>query len=620
MFTQLWDKDALERSMNKSVDREHDGFDHIRNNMNTALDMISATAKGVGKISDVAMDIQDARDKFTSATSRQQRTQTEAGLSMERGKPPKIQNVSQQTPLGHSMLSAVQTGIGSGGTQVIGNSTAPPIQLKLGKQLGTNNSIANFLSLMHGSGSASVAFGGRLRCRQDERVRTYNAYRHNLHDGNYGFVGGPYPGGSYIMNPSGSVFAQLQGAYNGNVQLANSHIRDINNTNLYFSFYNKADLEDLSWNLNKFKLGPVTDLGSVGLAAPAGTVAGGNPKIQLLDDVQALQVDSHRGLSALWQNNTRQYQLPNTAGQTYTTAPFMYDAVLKQGTVDYLFMNKGESPCEVELVVYRVKKTGVQGVPYNFSELALTTQLERPICEGMMRKTLGAVSTDLCPPGAHVPSSPDWVSNPARPFLPKNRFIDQASTPYTEVNRVKLCLQSGQRRPFQIKLGGVQYDPSKAVLTKLPNSSPPQGIPIFDEHSYIVCIALNGIAMSRQLGGESVDNKLTTGPIIGDCYASADLQWYSNYTENVGAMSYKKVQSRNLFSYGAAPEMRQSLSTYNNAAAPGQKINSTPVALLSQGQAVRIPDTPVQTVDSTGAYSISTQATQSAQGGATETP
>ena len=332
-----------------------------------------------------------------------------------------------------------------------------------------------------------------------------------------------------------------------------------------------------------------------------------------------MQQNGHRRLSAIWQNNTRAGGV-DLGSSSFTAAPFMYDAVLKEGIVNYLFMNKGESPCEVEIVVFRIKKNGVQAAPTDFNSVSLSQQLETPIGDGMMRKILGGISTDRCPSGSHVPSATDWVSDPSRPFLPKNRFIDQALTPYTEVNRVKLVLQSGQRRPFQLKLGGIQYDPSKSVLA---GPVSPKMKPILDEHSYIVCIALNGIAMSRQLGGiagGSGATRLTNGPIIGDVYASADLQWYSEYTEHVGAMSYKKVRSRNLFSFGAAPTMQSAINAHNQVATATQKVTSTPVAMLTQAQAVRLPQTTTQIKDSSGAYSVSTQETQAAVGGTTEIP
>ena len=631
MFTQLWDKDALQRSMNKSTDNEYDGFDHIRQNMDNALGMISSAAKGVSKISDVAMDIQDAAESVNKVTSRQQRTSSEAGLSIGKDGSAKVRRITQTTPVGHSTLAHVQTGIGATGTQVIGNSTAPPIRLSLGKQLTPSNSIDNFLSLMNGSGSVSVAFGGRLLCAQDQRIRHYEAFRHNLHASDGIYEGAAYPATADIMTPSGDLTINLQGAYTGSPTIPNTQIRDIQDASVYFSLYNKADLEDLSFNLNKFKIGPQTDVTFTAAdGAPYVTVNGGAPKIQLLDDVLTLQSESHRAFSAIHINNTRQWVLPSpTTGKIYSGAPYRYDSVFKQGTVDYLFMNKGESPLELEVVVYRVKKNGVQGVPSSFDDLDIPTQLEQPITRGMMTKTLGAIGTDLiddADDAAHTPIFKDWITNPSRPFLPKNRFIDQSSTPYIEESRVKLVIQSGQRRPFQLKLGGHQYDPANLVLRKKSGSSADAASnqPIFDEHSYIVCMAMNGIAMSRQLGGQTGtaapnEFQLTTGPVIGDVFASADLQWYAQYTEQVGAMSYKKVRDRNIFTYGGAPSMKTSLRVYNEDIAVEKSITSTPVALLTQSQAVRIPQTPINTQHGPD-FSLGTQQTQAATGGVTENP
>ena len=134
-----------------------------------------------------------------------------------------------------------------------------------------------------------------------------------------------------------------------------------------------------------------------------------------------------------------------------------------------MFMNKGESPCEVELVVYRVKKNGVQGISNEFADFNITQQLENPIIMGMMKKTLGYVGTDMpssASTATYTPVKDDWIDDPSRPFLPKNRFIDQSIMPFVEENRVKLVLQSGQRRPFQLKLGGIKYDPARATLRR----------------------------------------------------------------------------------------------------------------------------------------------------------
>lgn len=607
------------KSLSELLAEDDQAMSGIPQNIGEGLMALGNVAKTVSHAAEVYNDIQDAVESVDRATSKQTRTSSEAGLCIEKDRTPKVQKIVQTTPVGHNSLAQVQTGIGSSGTQVIGNNTAPPIQLKLGKQLGPTNSVANFLSLMSATGSCSVAFGGRLRSDQDIRVRTYQCYRHNLHADNALTDGGSYPTGSFVMYPSGSLDAVLTGGNAGTATLSNTQIRDIDNGSVYFSQYNKPDLEDLSFNLNKFKLGPETD--QTFTAAPKSTIAGGVPKIQLLNDEARLQPNDHRAFSAIYQNNTRTAQVPSgNPWANYQAAPYTYDAVLKQGTVDYMFMNKGESPCEVELIVYRIKKNGVQGVPSKFTDLDLYNQLEIPITTGMMRKTLGYIGTDAPVSGSsstHIPNINDWIKDPSRPFLPKNRFVDQSETPYVEENRVKLTLQSGQRRPFQLKLGGIKYDPSRSVIKKRRGSASdlPEDVPIYDEHSFIVCIALNGIAMSRQLSGESANNlQLTAGPIIGDCFAPADLQWYAQYTEHVGAMAYKKVRERNIFTFGAAPPMRTALSIYNASAASGKKLSSTPVALLTQAQAVRVPQTPIQTQSTTG-YTIGTQSTQASTGG-----
>ena len=611
-----------------------DDMSAIPNNVGDVnlLDTFNAVAGGISKASGAVIaganaysDYQDAKASVNKATSHSARTSSEAGLSVD-DRTTKVKRISQTTPVGHSNLFQRQSGIGSSSTQVVGNNTAAPIQLKLGKQLMSNDSVANFLSLMSGSASVSQAFGGRLVAAQDTRVRTYQCYRHNLHGEEFLSNNGPYPTGANIMLPGGPLGVQLEGGYNGTPSIPHAPIQDIADGSAYFSFYNKADLEDISWNLNKFKLGPQ-------ISDTSDTVNGPSPKVQILDDTPVAQQNAHRAYSRLRQNNVSPVSRPSLSSGSlvYQSAPYMYDAVFKQGTIDYMFMNKGESPCEVEIVVYRVKQNSVQGVPTKFDDFSIADQLESPITQGMLRKTIGAISTDMPNVFSQSPHAIDWVTDPRVPFLPKNRFTISSRTPYSEVNRVKLCMQSGQRRPFQLKLGGVQYDPSKRTSVKGTGTfdDDAQLIPMFDQDSYVVCIALNGIAMSRQLGGETAVNaeeiKLTTGPIVGDCYAPADLQWYSQYTEDVGAMSYKKSRTRSLFNYGSSAPLGSLLGLYNQGAGPGQKISSTPVAMLTQAQTVRIPQTPTQIRYGTGGasgtgYATSTSNSAAASGGATTTP
>lgn len=622
MLSFLKDSEALERSMNKSLDREDDGFDHIRSGMNA----ISTGAGLVKQGAQVYMDIQDAVDSVDRATSHGARTSSEAGLDIDREGRTKVQKISQSTPLGAKSINSPQTGIGSAHTQVVGNNTAPPIRLTLGKQLGPLNSIENFLSLMNATGSVSVSFGGKLISAADSRVRTYNIYRHNLHGDANLTENGAYPPGSFIMNPTGSLNVELTGGHTVSAVLNRTQIRDIKNGSVFWSFYNKPDLEDVSWNLNKLKLGPQSQVaGTDDFNTP---VNGASPKIQLLDDVKLLQGSAHRAFSAMYQNNER-HDYGSTPGSA-RSSPYIYDSVFKQGTVDYLFMNKGQSPCEVEIIVYRTKKNGIQGVAGKFGDFDIQTQLEGPITQGMMKKVLSGIGTDYTATG-YTPASSDWVGNPDYPFLPKNRFIDQSSTPFTEVNRVKLCMQSGQRRPFQLKLGGIKYNPCTSVLRKVTGSleDKPTSCPLLDEHSYVVCIALNGIAMSRQLGGQTnatgTGVELTSGPIIGDTHAPADLQWYGTYTEDVGAMAYKKIRSRNVWTSGQAQSIAKSVLTYNQGAGTTQRMTSTPVALLTQAQAVRLSTAPTQLTFGSGGVAGSETATsstqtQSAVGGDTVTP
>lgn len=471
MFNFLKDPAALERSMYKSTDRENDGFDSIRNMFDATMQGIELGEKGMNMYNRGSNLISDFNAAVGKSSGNKARTTSQAGFTVDAsGKRLKLNagsNISIKTPTGHSDLSNKTYGLGVSATQVVGNSWSAPVRMTLGKQVMPYNSIENFLSLFNQTGSVSTSFGGRLQSGQDTRARVYHCFRHMLRADTALTTGAAYPT-TDILNPSGSATIALSGFNTTNAALSNTPITDQVDSKVYFAPYNLADLEDVSFNLNKFKLGPQSTTSET--AAPFGHVDQGDANaVSLLDDCPVLVENAHRCNSAIFQNNIRDASFGSSSN--YSSAPFKYDACLKQGTVDYLFMNKGDGPLSLEIVVYRVKKNGVQQIPIKWSHFNITSQLETPIGEGYVNKVYGHLGTDKV--GSEKPAATDVVTDPSKPFLPSNRFINQSELAYKEVERVKLCINSGERRPFQLKLGGSKYDPAKEarVNTQL-NSNP----------------------------------------------------------------------------------------------------------------------------------------------------
>lgn len=524
-----------------------------------------------------------AQDTLTGAYKR-----TANGVVIDKTGPNKkaktsVQRITRRVTPGHSQISARTTGIGASITQIAGNNFSAPVKLKLGTQLPTPNSIENFLSLFNQSGTVAMSFGGRLTCSQDKRARVYHAFRHMLHLAGARDVGDQYPTGAKILGPSGTLSVVMTGGNAATRTVNHAPIYNVSDGDVYFAPYNLADLEDLSYNLCKFKLGPVGNA---------------SDSINFLDDVDRMQNEKHRTNSAIYKNNVLAASYANSG--SYASAPYLYDAVFKQGVVDYLFMNKGESPLKLEIIVYKAKHNTSQ-IPIRFDQYDIEKQLEDVIGEGYVRKVLSDIGTDDViedvgdgnqPPV--LPLKTDVVTDPSRPFLPTGRFVKQADLGYREHERVKLVLQSGERRPFQLVLGGMKYDPVTQVRRHdQDDTDVGLSMPIINNASYLVAIALSGVPTSRNLSGTSkvdtVGANPTVGGVFGDVYTDSDLQFYGTYTENVGAMSYKYCKTRNIFTNGARPSMTSTLAAYNHGLASSSKIHSTPVTMLPQSQAVRIP-------------------------------
>lgn len=584
------DLGALERSMNKSLDREDDGFDSTRQYMDRIASVVSLGAHAVKKGSEVMMDIEEAKDSMDKVTGA--RPSSEAGATFTPQGPPKVQRVTSQASPGTSELGRKPYGIGSEAAMVVGNNWLPPICLKLGKrETAARESIMHFLKLCSGSGRVTTSFGGRLIAGADTRSYCFNAFRHNLHADTATTTPGAYPSGAKVMDPGGTLYLNFDGFpsdFSNNKVLNDSPIVTMDNGGFYWAPLNLADYEDMSWNLNRLKIARKTYETNPGFA----------------DDVQIRDDSVHRLESEIYANNNLLAAAGSSTGshgnRTYKDAPFKYNMVFKQGSLDYVFMNKGEGPCKVELVVYKIKKRGNATLSSKFSQFSISDSLLSGIKQGYYDKIVARAGTDYL--NGRPPVSADCVTNPAHPFLPISRYTTKSEIPFSEVQRVSVILPAGARRPVKIVLGGDKYDP--ANFTGRTDDASLDRRAILDSHAYVVCIACNGVQSTRQLkAGDNVfaNTVYTSDTInIGDMYAPADLQWYMQYTEELEACSYKDPGRSKIFVNGLAPEMNSSIVTLNDIPVDdgsggtrpknaSELLYSTPVTMIPQDKAVRVP-------------------------------
>jgi hypothetical protein len=248
-------------------------------------------------------------------------------------------------------------------------------------------------------------------------------------------------------------------------------------------------------------------------------------------------------------------------------------------------MNKGDGPLEVEIVVFRMKKNGrsLLSPNYSASESALNSTLLDPIKKGYLDKRMSKFGTVNL--GGRQPVLTDCVTNPAHPFLPQTSQIKQTELAFKEDRRIKFTLESGARRPVDIKLGGAVYDPAQMDYARV---GPDTGYhsdnwpswthrdfvnrTYLDEYSYTLAISCNGCVTSRELS--------KNGAILGDTHTSAQLQYYCHYVENVGACAYKPSKNNVQYVNGFMADMGEALSA--------QEVPNEGVILIPHDHQVRV--------------------------------
>lgn len=455
---------------------------------------------------------------------------------------------------------------------LVGDSNETPITMRLGANVNPSDSIKNLFSHINGRGTVSSTWAGQIVSALDKRSYIFQHFRHRLHDTASPTVDAAYPTNAipYIMKPTAA-----------DITLDSKTVTDFPmhlhaSGDETFCPINRPALEDMSWNLNQLKLmDPVASANYN--ARQSGRDANWLAQVNKVKLNWTSGDEYMRADSVIYQNNGRE---PDHAAGI--TRNFKYDSVIKTGTVEYIFMNKGEAPIEVEIIVYRAKKQGLAQSPVTFEPTGgLNKSLKDPIAKGYLEKRVNAFGTVNV--AGRVPLQGDCITEARFPFLPQTSKIKQSECAFVEDRRVKFVMQSGARRPFVIQLGGDVYDPfsvpnNTANTTETGTDAPAVTKPYLDSHSYTLAIATNGVKTSREVDStETGANK-----IAGDCHAPACLQYYCKYTEKVGACRYQYNKSAPLYVNGFMKDLGDAMRA--------QSIHQDAVVLVPQQTAIRTSD------------------------------
>lgn len=466
-----------------------------------------------------------------------------------------------QTPIDGSAAHVI------GGSHLVaaGQNRLPPLIMKLGQVPKLPDSLGNMLKFVNGTGKVVTEFGGVLESLANVRNSTFNVFRHNFFDTTVldGSISTlikqqKYPVGSLILYPqaggqetaTGSGISKLPGAPPfSTVDQANPYWVQDKFSN-FFVPLNRPDYEDMSWNLNRLKLG---EYGWNDPQAQAGAQANPDPWLNVQGDAASLLSNAHRGVSNIWINNIKHANNtspPNVPAVYSNNSPYKYNMVFKNGSCVYNFMNKGDGPLVATIVVYKVKKNAAlidNSGQYLEGAAGIFGMMSEPIRQGVRDKFIKTNGTDyISNPAATTvtnPNTPDPFLDPAAEYMPILPETDKHKFPFKEMQRINFALPSGGRRNVSLKFGGDVYDPEGIPWHNISSKQPR----ILDEHSYIVLISTHGGKTTRYY-------EQSTGPHygrVGDMFAPSMLQWEARYTEDINACSYKTPKRQGIFVNGA---------------------------------------------------------------------
>ena len=452
-----------------------------------------------------------------------------------------------------------------------------PLKFIAGPKLYPDH-FSHFMKQFQASGVSRTSWAGRILVPIGERRFHHQCFRHNLSADNTTSVSpAPYPNQfkKNILLPSNiedytpavDIFGNpVAGA---EVLPANTQpFRDMQNKQMYWAPDNRSDLEDMSWNANRFKPAPNAN----------NTVA----TTLFADDVPTFASNAHSRASKLQLVNEVNAD-PNPGG-SIRPAGWQWKACFNEGTISYNFMNKGQGPAKVELVLFKVKKTHLmsnRAIDYeNDLEYPMNKSIAA-ISDGWVNSNNAIASTEAY--DGRVPIADDVQTNPHFPFLPQLKRTRQRNVDFSEVGRQTFALTSGARRDVVFQLPGEVFNPVN-IATMTPQDLNPfdQGTisPIMTEHTYVVTIAVQGCRSTLLLSNVPQGSIDSINSRLGDEFSSANIQFYCSYEEKVGPCMYQPPQNKILYNHGGIKK------TINDGQAPGT-FNPDVGTMLPQDRSIR---------------------------------
>lgn len=396
--------------------------------------------------------------------------------------------------------------------------------MKVGKHEKSKRveSMDAMLHNMSQSGSVTTQWGGLITSEVGKRTSFMTVLRHNMSYNqnnaiSYNATGSDgWPVDNVLMPTAAQI---TDGPGNSTI---NSSFHAHADESVWWTPLNRPDFEDMSWNLNRFKLTATTKNTSFydgpevtgqiagqgqqdevlntpsaalkyidfspggGLPTQAGVIGSQLAAYlscippTLCSDVAPYRSSYHRRQSSLRLNNQRsagewtyQTSIPvvdfdpaspkfnkfkYTRGDTYK-----YNMVFNSGSLLYNFMNKDPNAAEVAVVVLKVKKSaGINGKSGDMANNELFLRNAVPIGEGYYNSVIERYGTDNL--GGRPPETDDVWKLPNYPYLPHLKKTKQMNLPFTEVMRNTFVLPAGGRRAVKIDLPGQVYDPANIPL------------------------------------------------------------------------------------------------------------------------------------------------------------
>ena len=387
------------------------------------------------------------------------------------------------------------------------------------------NQLQSFLDMCLGvSAKTRTSFAGRITAPQGVRTYHHELYRHNysLNDSATASV---YP--SNIRNAGRILTPETEKAFDPTgpgtaAGTVDTSFRDMSAGTtatvgtVYYTNYNRTDLEDLSWNQQRIRL--AEDDASLTTTPTTLTIDASVPQ---------LQADIHRRWGAI-ANVNKSFTLEEKPMRG------LFKACINYGKISYNFMNKGEGGCEVTVIVSKFKKSHLMsssGIDYLDHDYPVKSSVDA-IANGWLETMKANYSVqDFNGRDVHFT---DVTTNPCFPFLPQLTKTRQADVDIKEVCRQNFAMPAGARRELTIDLPGEVFNPLDFPVSSA--STTPNGRGILNNMTYCITIAVNGTKATRFVHHSS-DNALQKdegGYVVGDMHGPVNLQYYSTYQECVG--------------------------------------------------------------------------------------